>query len=673
MSALNDSIAKTADEILRPKSARLAGRRAPWVGLVVFAAVGLLHVGCRTWDVDSARRLARIASLAHKQTITVKKKQASISPQLTLLTRGTPKPPARVLQFLRRYDLEAKYARDPDECIEAVIELAQAEPNLESVYVLAELAFIQGDSARHMGNEDRASKLLATSLIHAYRYLFDPGLPDMRNAYDPQFRRACDLYNQSLEGLLRIVNREGGLGPGESHTIDSYGMPISFVVQNDGRWEQEDLSRFEFVSDYRTQGLKNQYSTYGLGVPLIGVRETTETPRPWDQFYPSGLAFSVTAFLEICQDAAAEEDPNRQHCVLHLYDPLQKTSIQVGNRLAPLESDMTTPLAYFLNDPLLNTEILPTFSLLNADLIKNFTGLYMLEPFDPNKIPVVLVHGLWSTPVTWTEMFNDLRSMDEIRSNYQFWFYLYPTGQPFWVSAQEMREDLAQVNKTLDPWNESQALNRMVLIGHSMGGLVSTLQSLESGEDFWHMVSDQPFESLKGDPESLAELRSLFFFDPNPMVKRVITIGTPHMGSEYANSTTQLLARKFFQIPDLLESKSEKIVRENAEAIRNDGFFATKTSIDSLAPESEFFAVMKRAQRPATVQFHNIVGHVDDQNWLTHAFGTGIEGDGVVSLASATASDAQSELEVQAEHANIHRHPLTILEVRRILLEHLRQ
>ena len=584
-----------------------------WAATVSCLAIALSLSGCRTWDIDSARRLARIASLTHAQAITVKKKQASFSPQWQLLTHGAPKPPPRVLQYLRRYDLEAKYARNPDECLESVIELAQAEPNLESVYVLAELAFIQGEAARQMGNEDRASKLLATTLVQAYRYLFDPELPDMRNAYDPQFRRACDLYNQSLEGLLRVINREGGLRPNSTHTIDSFGIPIEFVIQTDGRWELEDLSRFEFVSDYHTKGLKNQYSTYGLGVPLIGVRETKETPRPWDQFYPPGLAFSVTAFLEICHGTVPGESQNRKQCVLHLYDPLEKKSIQVGQRMAPLESDMTTPLAYFLNDPLLNTEILPTFSLLNADLIKKFTGLYMLEPYDPNKIPVVLVHGLWSTPVTWTEMFNDLRSMDEIRSNYQFWFYLYPTGQPFWISAQQMREDLAKVNKTLDPWNESQALNNMVLIGHSMGGLVSTLQTLKSGDDFWHMVSDKPFDSLKGDPQSLSELKSLFFFEPNPMIKRVITIGTPHMGSEYANSTTQWLGRKFFQIPDLLESKSEKIIRENSDAIRDDGFFATKTSIDSLSPDSKFFEVMKHAQRPEGVHFHNIVGHIDDQ------------------------------------------------------------
>ena len=54
-----------------------------------------------------------------------------------------------------------------------------------------------------------------------------------------------------------------------------------------------------------------------------------------------------------------------------------------------------------------------------------------------------MVHGLWSSPETWTEMINELRAVPDIRNRYQFWTYLYPTGQPFWVSATQLRADLA--------------------------------------------------------------------------------------------------------------------------------------------------------------------------------------------------------------------------------------
>ena len=123
----------------------------------------------------------------------------------------------------------------------------------------------------------------------------------------------------------------------------------------------------------------------------------------------------------------------------------------------------------------------------------------MVEPFDPNKIPVLMVHGLWSSPMTWMEMFNDLLAYPEIRSNYQFWFYLYPTGQPFWNSANQLRDDLTELRQSLDPGHSNPIFDHMVLVGHSMGGLVTMMQTLESGQDFWNILSDHPFPDLQAD------------------------------------------------------------------------------------------------------------------------------------------------------------------------------
>src|SRR5690606_27678606 len=99
-------------------------------------------------------------------------------------------------------------------------------------------------------------------------------------------------------------------------------------------------------------------------------------------------------------------------------------------------------------------------------------GLYMLEPYNRNKIPVLMVHGFWSSLITWMEMFNDLRGVPEIRDNYQFWFFLYPTGQPFWLAAAQLREELDTALNELDPHGVNPALRHLVLVGHSMGGLV---------------------------------------------------------------------------------------------------------------------------------------------------------------------------------------------------------
>ena len=101
--------------------------------------------------------------------------------------------------------------------------------------------------------------------------------------------------------------------------------------------------------------------------------------------------------------------------MLELFDPLQSTDVVLDGRHVPLESDITTPLAYSLNDKSFAKLDQPTTGLLYPDRIKKLTGIYMLEPYQPGKIPVLMVHGLWSSPITWMEMFNDLRGDPEIR------------------------------------------------------------------------------------------------------------------------------------------------------------------------------------------------------------------------------------------------------------------
>ena len=180
--------------------------------------------------------------------------------------------------------------------------------------------------------------------------------------------------------------------------------------------------------------------------------------------------------------------------VLELYDPLSATELAVDDRRIPLETDLSTPLAYGLNDPALQQIQQPTIGLLRPDSPKHLTGLYMLEPFQPNKIPVIMIHGLWSGPFTWMEMFNTLHGSAELRANYQFWFYTYPTGQPFWQSAAELRRTLAQLRSTLDPQHRDLALDQMVLVGHSMGGLIRDCKRSPAATIFggWQATNRSP-------------------------------------------------------------------------------------------------------------------------------------------------------------------------------------
>ena len=216
-------------------------------------------------------------------------------------------------------------------------------------------------------------------------------------------------------------------------------------------------------------------------------------------------------------------------------------------------------------------------------------------------------------------MFNDLLAYPEIRSNYQFWFYLYPTGEPFWYSANQLRADLVEVRQSLDPHHANPVFDQMVLVGHSMGGLVSMMQTLESGQDFWSILSDHPFEELHAETEVRDRVAQTVFFHPSPMIRRVITIGTPHRGSQFANDYTRFLARKLIKLPTQMLWVTQQLVLENPGFFRDTEMLKISTSIDSLAPDSPVLPVMLHAQRAPWANYHNIVGVVE-QDWLLSRF-----------------------------------------------------
>ncbi len=590
---------------------------------------------------------------------------------LQIASSKGPQVSGRTSSVLRRYALTELYDNDPAVCLEGLQSLLESEVDGELVYSISELAYILGKRAEAQHNYSHALDMYGVAVSNAYMYLFSTEFDPVRNPYDPQFRGACDLYNESLESTLRLVNTQGQLHPGRSYKVTTGRQTYEVATVVRGNWHNEDFERFEFVSDFKLDGLPSSGLTYGLGVPLIAVRKPGDPSDPREAYYPDGLSFPVTALLRVVRPGTMPGSGanHRHHCVLELHDPLASSDLSLAGRLVPLQTDLSTSLAYFLDSPQFRQKDSATQGLLNPQKTESHRGLYMLEPFDPARIPVVMVHGLWSSPATWMPMFNDLRSFPELRKNYQFWFYQYPTGQPFWLSATQMREDLARLRQSLDPEHRYLALDQTVLVGHSMGGLVSRMQTIDSRDEFWKILSDEPFEQLQGDPEDIGKLRKAAFFAANRDVRRVVTIGTPHRGSDYANDLTQWLGRKLITLPTMMVATGKNLVSKNPGVFQNADLLINNTSIDSLNPDSPVFPAMLRAPRATWITYHNIVGLVPKRHW----FGGEEQAsdDGVVSYESAHMDDAVSEIVVASEHQTIHRNPKAILEVRRILLEHL--
>jgi hypothetical protein len=223
---------------------------------------------------------------------------------------------------------------------------------------MAELAYLTAKETETL-NRDRALEFYGSAIMHAYRYLFDFDGELPVNPYDPQFRGATDLYNQSLEGVLRLVRRDGELLPGKTRSLQTANQLCSFdVVMHSTGWRDSEVDRFEFVSDFQVKGLKNHYHNYGLGVPLIAVRKGDESHSDGmsaEKYYPPNTCFPVTAFLRVEQRAGEDADQsiakapsrgsNTPHFVLELYDTLDRQAVEVAGKIVPLEADLSTPLA----------------------------------------------------------------------------------------------------------------------------------------------------------------------------------------------------------------------------------------------------------------------------------------------------------------------------------------
>jgi pimeloyl-ACP methyl ester carboxylesterase len=580
----------------------------------------------------------------------------------------------RTQQTLRRLDLADPYRRNPAETFTRLHNLAVQNEEPDLLFALAEIAYHLGlDAERQENGEALACYYLCAG--YAYHYLFGgktreagpekkvcPACHPAEEAFDPRFRLACDLYNAGLAKCLRTAQKAGRLDMRRLlHMPALDGCRCSLSVIHQGfAWRPEEFGPVLFCSDYQVVGLSNYYRGYGLGVPLIGIRAPDAGPAPAPALYPREASFPVTAFFRF--EGSLADLGARKAGRLELYNPLAVHEVRVRGRPVPLETDLTTPLAYCLSRAELDTGEYTGF--FRADSLRDRSGIYLFEPYQPGKIPVLLVHGLLSSPVTWAPLFNDLRADPELNARYQFWFYRYPTGDPYLATAADLRQSLERLRQTLDPDGKDPALGRMVVVGHSMGGLIGKLVSQDSGEDFWHLVSMQPFDQLKAEQSTRDELRPVFFFRRESCVQRVVFIGTPHHGSKLAPSLPARLLVRLVRLPQKLNLAAADLMREDPELWKDKGGKGVPTSIDLLSPSSPALELLAARTAPTGVVYHSIIGRQS---------GEGMDGgDGIVPYASAHIDGVASELVVPASHCVVHHHPRAVLEVCRILREHAR-
>ena len=231
------------------------------------------------------------------------------------------------------------------------------------------------------------------------------------------------------------------------------------------------VGRIVPADEYHVSGLSHHYGSDGLGVPVVALwpsdRDRNARP-PEDRYFPEDVATPATAVLRAGGQGTGGAWHGRS-LTLILHDPFDSRAVEAGGKARPLAADRTTALAVQVNRGR-GLRRAAFSGVVASDLGRFEEGLYLLRPYQPGKIPVVLVHGLIASPLAWAETYNELCNDPVLADYYQFWMFLYATGEPIPVAAAHLRETLREAMATFDPSGSEPALRQMVVVGHSHGG-----------------------------------------------------------------------------------------------------------------------------------------------------------------------------------------------------------
>jgi hypothetical protein len=480
--------------------------------------------------------------------------------------------------------------------------------------------------------------------------------------------RAQETHNAAVKRLLELAQQSPIFAkwePGTDWLATLHQLGI-YTVGTTRLLAPQQIGCLTPADRYHVSGLSHHYGSHGLGVPLVALWPSDcdrNARAPEDRYFPEDVATPATAVLR----AGAEGTGGAWHgrsLTLTLYDPFEFQAVEAGDKVWPLAADRTTALAVQVNRGR-GLRRAAFLGFLASDLGRFEAGLYLLRPYQPGKIPVVLVHGLISSPLAWAETYNELSNDPSLADRYQFWIFLYASGEPIPLAAAHLRESLREVMATFDPTGSESALHQMVIVGHSQGGLLTKILAQDSGLALWDAVVNVPYPASLLAPESQARLERALIFRPEPYVRRLVFIATPHGGSPVADGPLGQLGLVLSRPQGNTARIGEELEAAYGPDSYGGGLRGETFSLRNLSPASRVIQALRRIPIDPSVSHHSVVLQ------LKHPTTYG-RGDGLVPYDSAHLPSAASEVIVPGFHTQVERVGVTD-ELRRILRIHLQE
>lgn len=383
----------------------------------------------------------------------------------------------------------------------------------------------------------------------------------------------------------------------------------------------------------------------GVGAPLVAISNENSAARKSYETEKSHK--SLTAVLRFSGKTSA---------TLELHDPLEVEKISIAGRNPDLAADFSAPISLYMS--VARPDKLGLIRLLNPQKYSDTARLTRLQAYDPKRTPVLFVHGLDSTPATWTLMYHSLMNDPDIRNNYQFWVFSYPSGYPYPYSASLLRSELEGVKRAFPESKD------MIIVGHSMGGMISRLMVTDARDTIWReMFGKSPAETkIRGASRELLE--ESLVFNSREEIDTAIFIAAPHRGSELSNHFVGRMFSRLVRLPTFITDTRNvfaSIVTADEASLQLD---RAPNSIDTLSPNNRFVREVNKLPIAPGITYHSIMGDRGKGD-------TPESSDGIVPYWSSHLKGSASEKIVPSGHG-AHENPEGIEEVRRILKSRLK-
>ncbi len=486
------------------------------------------------------------------------------------------------------------------------------------------------------------------------RYLDAADVARTKLAADPENALVRSDYNFAVGRIIEVIGEEK-LEPWEQPLIcpsgrgDSWSLtlppPDPRPEYHPRNFEMSPADRLEFKGELVGERMVKQ----GLGAPTVVVGKDIDFTKI-DQFAQGKQVF---------YGLTGVADFEGSGVTLRMLDPLNQENVLFDGHEYPLAGDFQAPLALGLAELDMKKKELKGF--FKPDELLTSARLARLQPYDPEKIPVVCIHGLGNSPATWMPVIDFLRNDPVVRENYQFWFFSYPTGIAYPMMTAVLRHQLDQFNERYPDHKD------IVVIGHSMGGMIARLLISENGTQLWDAYYDRPPEEIPFSDWTRMVMKRTLIFEPQEDIGRVIFASASHRGSDDASGFLGKLGAKAIGDPINDHNVNEEALRYVRPEIGQNGQKHLPNSIEVLNPENRFLKLVDQLPLKSDVPFHSIIGDRGKGGNLDKTKPQ--SSDGIVPYWSSHLDGAESELIIPSGHWS-HLHPMGMAEIKRILILH---